>query len=60
MEDGDNEGSPHPDRASFIHLDKYCLESYLLDVPTAAKVTGISEDLIRSHLLDAVLANKGK
>jgi hypothetical protein len=60
VEDGDNEGCPFPQAANFIHLDKYCIETYLLDVPTTAIVAGLSEEEIRVHLLESVLANREK
>ena len=56
LEDGDNEGTLFPGEDSFLHLDKYCLENYLLDMPTAAAVTGNAENelltLIHSEILN--------
>lgn len=60
LEDGDNEGNPHPGDDHFIHLDKYCIEAYLLDFDLAASACGCSQDDIRSHLFAAVIANKDK
>jgi len=58
VEDGDNEGNPFSGEAKFIHLDKYCVENYLLDVSTAAKVVNQSEDFIRNAILNAIKENK--
>ncbi|TET68716.1 MAG: ATP-binding protein [Candidatus Aminicenantes bacterium] len=58
VEDGDNEGNPFPGEAKFIHLDKYCVENYLLDLSTAAKVVNQSEDFIRNAILNAIKENK--
>lgn len=58
VEDGDNEGSPFPGEKQFIHFDKYCVENYLLDISTAAKVVNQSEDFIKNAILNAIKANK--
>jgi len=58
VEDGDNEGSPYPGVKQFIHLDKYCIENYLLDIGTAAKVVKKTEETVKNALLDAIRKNK--
>ena len=60
VEDGDNEGNPHPRDGRFIHLDKYCMETYLLDVSAASAACGLSEEQVRQRILDALVANKEK
>ena len=57
IEDGDNEGSPFDD-PHFIHLDKYCIECYLLNVGVAAAVTGCTEDEIRQAIFDSIIEKK--
>lgn len=52
--DGDNEGDPYKNDDRFIHLDKYCLETYLIDVSLASEVTGRPEAEVRQHILAAI------
>lgn len=58
--DGDNEGNSFPGDKQFIHLDKYCIENYLLDLDIAAKVAAKSEEDVRQNILDAILENRRK
>jgi len=58
--DGDNEGNPFPSVKQFIHLDKYCIENYLLDIGTAAKVVQKTEQAVKDALLNAIKKNKDK
>jgi predicted ATPase len=58
--DGDNEGNPFPGAKQFIHLDKYCIENYLLDIGTAAKVAKKTEEAVKDALLNAIKKNKDK
>jgi len=60
LEDGDNEGNPFPSEPHFFHLEKYCIEAYLFDVAIAARVCAVSEDEIKTMILDAVRANRQK
>lgn len=60
LEDGDNERSPFPNEDRFIHLDKYCIESYLLDFRIASSVLGTSEQDLKQLLLDKILMNRTK
>jgi hypothetical protein len=60
IEDGDNEGSPFPGAKQFIHLDKYCIENYLLDIGTASKVANKPEETVKNAMLDAIKANKNR
>jgi len=60
IEDGDNEGSPVPSAKQFIHLDKYCIENYLLDIGTAAKVVKQPEETVKNAMLNAIKANKNR
>lgn len=60
LTDGDNEGNPYPDEENFFHLDKYCIENYLLDLPTASSTVGKSEDEIRQVIFEAINTNKHK
>jgi predicted ATPase len=58
--DGDNEGNPFPGARQFIHLDKYCIENYLLDIGIAAKVVKKTEEAVKNALLNAIKRNKNK
>jgi hypothetical protein len=60
LEDGDNQGSPFPGEPDFIHLDKYCIENYLLDLSTAAQVTGRSEADLQKIIFDQVQKRRDK
>lgn len=52
LEDGDGQGSQFPGEPDFIHLNKYCIENYLLDLPIAAQITGSSEAEIQKIIFD--------
>lgn len=52
--DGDNEGDPYMEDDQYIHLEKYCIETYLLDVPIAAQVSGNSEQEVRQHIAQSI------
>jgi hypothetical protein len=54
VEDGDGEGAPPFAGESFVHLDKYCFENYLLDSRVAAHAFAISEDEFRSLILGKI------
>ncbi|MBN4081163.1 AAA family ATPase [Caldithrix abyssi] len=58
IEDGDNQGSPFPDDPNFIHLDKYCMENYLLNSQVAGNVCSLPEDQIKQFIVQSVLDNK--
>lgn len=60
IRDGDNEKSPAPGHDNFIHLDKYCIESYLLDTKIAALLSNKHEDEIRQTIVRAIIRNKQK
>lgn len=57
VEDGDNEEPPFIN-PQFIHLDKYCIECYLLDPAIASVVTGQTEENIRQLIFDSILDKK--
>ena len=58
VEDGDNEGTPFPGEENFIHLDKYCIENYLLDIDIAQGISQKSSDALRQLLIDSILDNR--
>ena len=58
LEDGDGQGSPFPGEPNFIHLDKYCIENYLLDLPTAAIVTGRTEEDLQEIIFNEIQARR--
>jgi len=60
VEDGDNEGNPFPEVKQFIHLNKYCIENYLLDIGTAAKVVKKQKETVKNAVLNAIKANKNR
>jgi hypothetical protein len=60
LTDGDNEGNPFPGEAQFIHLDKYCIENYLLDLDIATKILGKTRAELSSLLLNSILDCRNK
>lgn len=58
--DGDNQANPFSDRDQFIHLDKYCIENYLLNFKVAARITNKNEIQIREVILRAITKNREK
>ena len=60
LEDGDNEGNPFPGDPIFIHLDKYCMEGYLLDFEISSIVFQKTESEIREIIFNAIIENKNK
>lgn len=60
VEDGDNEGSSLPQVEGFIHLDKYCIENYLLDIQTMAKTLAISEEAALKLIYDSIMSKSDK
>lgn len=55
--DGDNEKHSFPNNDSFIHLNKYCIENYLLDINVASEITDKSKDEIRQIIFDLIFDN---
>jgi hypothetical protein len=60
IEDGDNEGAPSFAGPDFLHLDKYCMENYLLDARVITSLWSISEDEFRAMLFSCISDNKDK
>lgn len=58
--DGDNEGNPFPKEKTFIHLEKYCIENYLLDVDVVATMSGKSILYVKELILQAIKENRNK
>lgn len=58
--DGNNRGNPFPDKDQFIHLEKYCIENYLLNFKIAAKVTNKTTDEIKQAILNSIKNNRDK
>lgn len=58
--DGDNEGNPYPGDERFIHLDKYSIENYFLNLNLAAQVLNKATEIIQQDLLEITLATKNK
>jgi len=56
--DGNNQGNPFPDEVNFIHLDKYCIENYLIDIDTISLMTSKTKDEIKELLFDLIIDNK--
>ena len=54
LEDGDNQGSPFPGKSDFIHLEKYSIQNYMLDLPTASEVTGKAESGLLQIIFEEV------
>lgn len=59
LEDGDGQGNPYPNSPEFIHLEKYCIENYLLDLGVMAGVCGETEAACRRHVFSAIQDRKG-
>ena len=59
VRDGDNEGNPFPNSETFVHLPKYCIENFLLDVSTAASLAGKSVEDVKAAILDS-MQERGK
>jgi len=58
VEDGDNQNSPFPGEDRFLHLSKYCIENYLLDVDTLSSLMDKTPEEVRAQLHQAILRNK--
>jgi hypothetical protein len=58
LEDGDNECSPFPDEDNFIHLDKYCIENYLLDLGLASACTGLTIEEVKDLIFTSIIGIK--
>lgn len=58
--DGDNQGNQFSTESSFIHLEKYCIENYLLHISTLSGLFSKSEDEIKQELVDIIKFKKGK
>lgn len=56
--DGDNQGNEFPDERNFIHLDKYCLENYLLDREILEIVLNKNSLEVTDFILETILENK--
>ncbi|MCL4271211.1 MAG: hypothetical protein KJZ72_16765 [Anaerolineales bacterium] len=52
MVDGDNKGKIFEDQERFIHLEKYCIENYLLDFEVSAAVFGVSPEELKAKILE--------
>jgi ABC-type cobalamin/Fe3+-siderophores transport system ATPase subunit len=52
--DGDNQGNSFPGQTHFVHLDRYCVECYLLDMRVLQHMTGKAEAILQQDLLAAV------
>jgi hypothetical protein len=58
--DGDNQGNPFPTDDRFIHLDKYCLQSYLLNFEVASASSGKSVEEIQQIIFNVIKRNRSK
>jgi predicted ATP-dependent endonuclease of OLD family len=56
--DGDNQGNPYPTESNFVHLDKYCMENYLLDFQVCASISHKTTHDICSAILKAIKDNQ--
>ena len=60
LEDGDNEGTPFLGEKRFIHLSKYCMENYFLDLEIASEVLGKKPEELIQLVLCVLVENKEK
>lgn len=58
--DGDNQGNQFNNEPNFFHLEKYCIENYLLDIKTVSKAISKTEDTIKIALLNSICKNQNK
>ena len=58
--DGDGQGNPFPGAAEVIHLDRYCMENYLLSPAAFCHVSGWTEAKFRSEVVRLVKKNRSK
>jgi hypothetical protein len=58
MIDGDNQGNPFKGEPNFIHLEKYCVENYLLDFDICSAISGKSVRQIRKAIIDLLKENR--
>lgn len=58
--DGDNQGNPYPNENDFIHLEKYCIENYLLNIKYLMKSEGKKKGEIQEVIFNAIKNNKAK
>jgi energy-coupling factor transporter ATP-binding protein EcfA2 len=59
IEDGDNEGAPFS-AENFIHLDKYCLENYLIDFQILGELSKKSVADIQEMLRESIFDKRSK
>jgi len=52
--DGDNQGNPYPGEDKFIHLNKYCIDNYLLNIGIAANISGKSESDVEEAMMESI------
>lgn len=60
VEDGDNEGPPPFAGEDFLHIDKYCMENYLLDFRVITSRWGLPETDIKEKLFSCIDNSKEK
>jgi hypothetical protein len=60
VRDGDNEGNPFPGKRDFIHLDKYCIENYLLDLDIAAEISGKTKEQVAEIVFNLIKESRDK
>lgn len=58
MIDGDGKDEQYKTETRFIHLHRYVAESYFFVMSSMAKSLGISEDDLKTKILELILANK--
>ena len=60
VEDGDNQGNPFRGESTFIHLDRYCIENYLIDIQILCALLGKNDTEVKELLCAAILNRKDK
>lgn len=56
--DGDNQGNEFSGEGNFIHLDKYCLENYLLDKEILGNLLNKNHAEVSEFILEIIKENK--
>jgi hypothetical protein len=58
MIDGDNRSKLYSTQSSFVQLERYCMENYLLDFNVCAAISGKSPDQIRTYVFDLLKSRR--
>lgn len=60
VEDGDGQGNPYEKETFFFHLDRYCIENYLLDPSPFCKAVGWIKSKYQREILQTIQNHREK